>query len=97
MLAALRVGELDIVDEGDRRRRFAVSGGLLEVTSEGVTVLVEAAEPADQIDEERARSARARAKERLQAHSSDTDMRRAEAALRRALNRLQVAGKDGSN
>jgi F-type H+-transporting ATPase subunit epsilon len=52
-------------------------------------------EPAEAIDVERARSARRRAEERLKRKAADTDLARAEAALKRSLLRLEVAGKAG--
>ena len=55
-------------------------------------VLVETAEKAGEIDVPRAESARKRAEERLKKPPSDADMVRAQAALQRALARLQVAG-----
>lgn len=71
----------------------AVSGGFVEVRPDQVTILAQAAETAEGIDKERAAAARQRAQERLNSQSDDTDIRRAELALQRALNRLDVAGK----
>ena len=93
MVAALAVGELDVVNERGERKRLAVSGGLLEVTWDGVVVLADGAEPSEEIDVARAQAARQRAAERLRSHAADLDLLRAEAALQRALNRLRVAEK----
>ena len=53
-------------------------------------ILAEAAEWPGEIDIKRAEAAQKRAEERLQAHSSDTDMARAETALLRAVARIEA-------
>jgi F-type H+-transporting ATPase subunit epsilon len=58
-----------------------------------VVVLIESAEKPEEIDVERARSARARAEGRLKVHDPSLDSVRAELALARALNRLRLAGR----
>ena len=62
-----------------------------------MVVLADAAEEADGIDVERARSALERARERLRRPGAapDVDSLRAELALARALNRLEVAARVG--
>jgi F-type H+-transporting ATPase subunit epsilon len=70
---------------------ISVGGGFVEVTHEGVTVLAENAELADNIDVIRASSAEERARERLSKHFSDIDVSRARVALEKALNRKHVA------
>ena len=77
-------------------RAFFVSGGLAMIADNKVLVLADTAEPAKNIDIERARAAQERARERLQGQSSDTDRARAEASLKRSLYRLkatEAAGK----
>ena len=91
-LSLLEIGEVSF-REGGVRRYLATSGGVLEVLRTGVTVLLETAEWAEEIDVERAERARDRARQRLSERSPDLDIPRAEAALQRALNRLRVAGK----
>ena len=91
LVAQLAPGELSVVDEKERRRFFAVSGGFLEVGWDRVTVLADAAEAADDINVARARQAQERAQRRLRSRESDVDLARAEIALRRALNRLRIA------
>jgi F-type H+-transporting ATPase subunit epsilon len=65
----------------------AAHGGFLSVTKEGVTILAETAEMADDIDTGRARDALQRAE---QADSDDED---AKAAAARAASRLRAAGE----
>ena len=90
LLTILDVGELDII-KGDVRTPFAVTGGFMEVLPNRVTILADAAERADEIDEARAEEARRRAEEQLTQRRSDQDMALAEAELRRAIIRLKVA------
>ncbi len=72
----------------------AVSGGFIEVRPDKVTILAEAAELPENIDVARARAAKERAEKRLsQAKQDEIDFKRAQYALRRALNRIEVSGK----
>jgi F-type H+-transporting ATPase subunit epsilon len=66
----------------------------VEVEDDVMTVLVETAEPADQIDVERAKEALKRAEEALKTLSSeDKKFKVMEAALERAIIRVQVANQ----
>ncbi|HUI49263.1 MAG TPA: ATP synthase F1 subunit epsilon [Acidimicrobiia bacterium] len=67
---------------------FAVHGGFVEVSRNQVIILSDIAEPATDIDVERATDAKARAEEALRA---DPDDQLAQAALQRAEVRLEVA------
>lgn len=90
-LTALDVGEIRINEFSDTLRSMATSGGVFEVLRTGVTVLVETAEWASDIDVSRAESALERAKEQLAEDSPDLNRPSAEAALARAQNRIKVA------
>jgi F-type H+-transporting ATPase subunit epsilon len=70
--------------------RMAVGEGFMVVTSQSTTLLVDTAERKEDIDIERARTAMARARERLDSSDSETDTARAESALKRALARLKL-------
>ena len=75
---------------------MALNWGYFEVEDDKVTVLVETAERADEIDLERAKAALGRAEEALKKlNPEDKSFRVYEAALERALIRVQVAGKTG--
>jgi F-type H+-transporting ATPase subunit epsilon len=92
-LSGIVPGELRYSD-GASKERIAVTTGFAEVSDNKVSVLVDAAEKAADIDLERARSALERARERLErAKAEELDFARAEAALKRALVRLKVAEK----
>ena len=93
LLTTLKVGELSY-KQGSETFHVAVNWGYVEVEDNVMTVLVETAEPADQIDVERAKAALARAEEALKGLSSeDKEFKIMEAALERAVIRVQVAGK----
>jgi F-type H+-transporting ATPase subunit epsilon len=70
---------------------IAVNGGFLEVRPDVVTILASSAERADSIDISRALEAKARAEKRLQNTQDTIDAKRAELALKRAVNRINVA------
>ncbi len=92
-LTSLQIGILNIDEDGGGELKMAISGGFAQVAPQGVTVLAETAEKADQINVDRARSARERAEGRLAQSAEAVDSARAQAALARALNRLKVSGQ----
>jgi F-type H+-transporting ATPase subunit epsilon len=92
LMTALTYGELTLQREGEQDEFIAIGGGFMEVGPDHVTILADSAERAEEIDEERAESARARAEETMaQKKREDVDLARAEASLRRSLVRLKVA------
>jgi F-type H+-transporting ATPase subunit epsilon len=93
-LSAIEPGELRYTS-GSEKMFFAVMSGFAEVSQNKVSVLVDAAEKATDIDVERARNAIDRARERLEKDRGreDIDFFRAETALKRAIIRLKVAEK----
>ena len=86
------VGALEIatvtIRSGGADELVAVHGGFVEVSNDTVTILSDVAELSSQIDVERARVAKDKAEQRLQAnHDAE-----AEGAARRAHVRLSAAG-----
>jgi F-type H+-transporting ATPase subunit epsilon len=93
LLSAVDFGELSFLRD-HTKTRYAVHTGYAEVTSSKVTVLVESAERADQIDLERAKRARERAEQKLvKLPKEDSEFERARLALLRAVTRMNVATK----
>ncbi len=93
LLTTLKVGDLSYKQDG-KTFHVAVNWGYVEVEDDVMTVLVETAEPADQIDVERAKEALSRAEEALKTLSNeDKDFKIMEAALARAMIRVQVASE----
>lgn len=92
-LTLLEAGEMSY-KQGSRSYRLAVSGGYAEVLDNIMTVLADTAEYAEEIDIERARSAREKAESKMaELGPEHEEFPAAEAALRRAVVRLEVAGK----
>ncbi|WP_042143852.1 F0F1 ATP synthase subunit epsilon [Paucisalibacillus sp. EB02] len=71
--------------------KLAINGGFLEVRPDKVTILAQSAEKPSDIDVARAQKAKERAEQRLRSNDDHIDRLRAELALRRAANRLEVA------
>ena len=90
LLSALKIGGLRYRTGGKDEHVF-ISGGFADVNNDVLTVLAESAELADSIDSARAMAAKERAEKRLAGHDEKVDMTRAEAALQRAIVRLQLA------
>ena len=91
LLTALGPGEFR-VKKGGIEEVLVVFGGFMDVRADKVVVLTEAAEPAEEIDAQRAQAARQRAQEVLTAGPmSAADEARARASLQRALVRIRVS------
>ncbi|HHW58029.1 MAG TPA: ATP synthase F1 subunit epsilon [Clostridia bacterium] len=93
MTAAIaQAGTLQIKRDGQWREAF-ISGGFMEVKRVSVTILSSAVEWPEEIDIARAQAAKERAEEKLRQKRSRQEHLLAEAALKRALMRLQIASK----
>ena len=98
LMASLAIGEMVAIAPDDESA-MAVHGGFIQVARDEVTVLADAAERVDQIDEARAEAARERAEQRLtdaRSVAEAIDLLRAQLALQRALLRLRVRRRRGS-
>ncbi len=94
-ITTLKIGEITYW-KGKDERHLAVTWGYAEVRGDKVILLAETAERAEEVDTQRAEQARQRAERRLHdwgAGDETIDFARAQAALQRALTRLQVAAK----
>jgi F-type H+-transporting ATPase subunit epsilon len=93
LVTPLRISAAKI-KQGGKETIVAVQGGFLEVRKDKVVILAESAEFPGDIDVERAQAAKTRAEQRLtSARKDEVDFRRAEMALQRAMNRLEVGGR----
>ena len=88
--AAISIGQMRIMINGEFRRA-ATSGGIIKVSKEKTTILVQTCEWSDEIDVERAEAAKTTAEARLQAAKDDKELLLAEAKLKRALNRIDTS------
>jgi F-type H+-transporting ATPase subunit epsilon len=93
-LSGIVPGELRYTSD-ELTEYLVVANGFAEVSNDNVSVLVDAAEKAQDIDVVRAQRAMERANERLAKDrgEEDIDFVRAEAALKRAVTRIRVAEK----
>lgn len=94
LMTTLDIGQLSYKQAGSTRV-LAVNGGYAEVLDNVVTILANAAEFPNEIDVARAEEARDRAERILLQihHHSEEDVAQARASLRRALVRLETAGR----
>jgi len=91
LMTMLQPGDLLIKKEGEEEF-MAISGGFLDVRPDKVIILADTCERCEEVDIERAESAKRRAEETLkEAGPVSIDAATAEAALRRSLARLKVA------
>ena len=89
LMTMLQPGEILIRKDGEDTF-LVVTGGFLEVIGNKVTILADAAERSEEIDETRAQQAVERARERVGHQETDLQMERALGAMRRAQVRLNV-------
>lgn len=89
MVAPLQIGAVRL-NKGNKTEFVAVNGGFVEVQQEKVTILAQTAEKADSIDIARAEEAKKRAERLLQGNQEDVDFKRAQLALKKAMNRIDV-------
>ena len=88
-VAALKIGHIKVKFKNGTEY-IAVSGGFVEIRQHKVSVIVQTAETASEIDVERAKLARQRAQSHLD-EEDNSDINRSKRALARAENRLRVA------
>ena len=89
LMTMLQPGELLIRKDG-ADTYLIVTGGVMEVIGNKVTILADAAERSEEIDEARAAAAMELARERIASHPSELELQRALTAFRRAQVRLNV-------
>ena len=90
LLSTQDLGEI-ILHRGNDSQYLAVSGGVVEIRPDKITVLAETAEEAEEIDEIRAEEARERARQSLVDNPPPQRRVVIESALRRSNLRLRVA------
>jgi F-type H+-transporting ATPase subunit epsilon len=92
LISTLKAGELHYRKGGDETS-LAIGGGFIEVINNRVIVLADSAERSEEIDVSRAEQSRQRAEQALANRGalSPEQLAMAEASLRRALTRIEVA------
>lgn len=95
LLTSLKPGMALITKKDGSEEVIYLSGGMLEVQPNNVTVLADVATRADDLDEQAAIEAKKRAEENISTNSGDVDYAEVAAELARAIAQLRViqAGK----
>lgn len=89
VVTMLKISKMAL-EEASGREEYTIAGGMLYFKDNEATILVDAIENVKDIDKERAEKAKERAERRLSEQKEIVDTARAEAALQRALNRLNA-------
>lgn len=93
LLTSLRAGEVRVQAPDGSEKFFYVTGGMIEVQPNMVTVLADTALRGDELDEAAALEAREAAKQALSGASEATDLQRAQRELAEAEARYRAAKK----
>lgn len=97
LLTFLKPGEIRVTLQGGEQIVYYVSGGMLEVQPYYVTVLADAAERADALDEAAALAAKSRAEEAIANKGADMDYTVAATELARAVAQIRAIKKVRKN
>ena len=93
LLTILKPGEIRVTLQGGVEDVYYVSGGMLEVHPHYVTVLADTVERAENLDEDAALAAKARAEEAIANKGADVDYTVATAELARAMAMIRAIQK----
>lgn len=91
-VAALPIGKMQVKLDG-KYRTAAIASGVVKVSRDKTTVLAQSCEWSDEIDLNRAEKAKALAEGKIKEQLSEREMDIAEFKLKRAINRIETAGK----
>lgn len=89
LIGSLHYAPMHFIKDG-KIEHFSLNGGAINITKEKVALIVNSIEAKDDIDIERARKSKERAKARLASKDPNIDMKRAQAALYRAISRIKT-------
>ncbi len=89
LASPIEISEMNFIADGERSV-FAISGGFVYVGKEETTIIANAIESPEEIDLRRANEAKERAEGRLHSLGDNIDIARAEIALKKAINRINV-------
>ncbi len=93
MLTTLKPGEVRVQTEEGDEEAFYITGGMLEIQPNQVTILADTALRGDQLDEAAALAAQQQAEKALEGASDETDIVRANAELQEARARYRATQK----
>ena len=90
MITPLKPGEVKIITEDDEEQLFFISGGILEVQPDTVTVLADTAIRGEDLDEAKAIESKKRAEEALSDKGDKIDVAKALADLAQASAQIKM-------
>jgi len=90
LITRLKPGHVDVLLAGGERQQFWVSGGMLEVQPQVVTVLADTAARAADLDEASAQRAKKEAEDALANRTDAMEIAEAQAKLAEAITQLQA-------
>jgi F-type H+-transporting ATPase subunit epsilon len=93
LISTFETGLVKVNIKDNNTLYFATGGGTVEINKNKVLVLADSLEDVASIDIERAGRSMERAKKRIDEKIPGTDLDRAEAALKRAVNRIRIVEK----
>ena len=89
LTAVIAPGVVRVYEAEGAVKSAALHAGFVEILQDSVTILAEVVEWPDEIDMSRAQEAKIRAERRLAEKATETNMARAELALKRAVARIE--------
>ena len=93
LMTMLKAGDVRAQISETETKTFFISGGLLEIQPNSVTILSDTAIREDDLDEERAKKAEASAKQAMENSGSDMDLVKAKTELAQAAAQLRLIKK----
>jgi len=90
LITRLKPGHVDVLLDGGERQQFYVSGGILEVQPQVITVLADTAARASDLDEASAKLAKKEAEDALAHRTEALDLAEAQVKLAEAMAQLQA-------
>jgi F-type H+-transporting ATPase subunit epsilon len=93
LITRLKPGDVRVLDDNGHTEHFYVSGGMLEVQPDVVTVLADTAIRAENIDEAKALEAKRRAEDALAGQAAEFEYAKAQAELAEAIAQLRAIEK----
>lgn len=93
LITRLKPGHVEVIRENGERESFYVSGGILEVQPQVVTVLADTAARADDLDEAAAQAAKEEAERALADRTDEMEVAEAQAKLAEATAQLEALAR----
>ena len=93
LMTKLRAGDVRAQISATEIKTFFISGGLLEIQPNSVTILSDTAIREDDLDEERAKQAESKARAAMENSGSDMDLVKAKTELAQAAAQLKLIKK----